>query len=72
MSTTAIDYNIPLELTTIMNSDCIIQREWEQVTKLIHPFPEQHMILSTSAPNNTIILATKLYELLSIKLNEFI
>lgn len=71
MSSITIDYNIPLELTKIINSDCIIQREWDQVTKLIQPFPEQHMILSTSAPNNTIILAMKIYELLSINLNDF-
>lgn len=71
MASTSIDFNIPSVMNDIISSDCIIKQEWDQVISLIQPFPEQHMILSTSAPNNTLILAMKIYESLSLKLNEF-
>jgi hypothetical protein len=66
-----IDYNIPSELINLVKSNCIKSPEWEQVCDLIQPFPDQHMLLSTNAPNNTLILATKIYDLLGLNLSEF-
>lgn len=62
-------YNIPIELTELINSNCI--SNWERICALIQPFPEQHMIIATNAPNNTIIIATKIFSLLGLNLSEF-
>lgn len=70
---TTINNTIPIELTELINSVSVNlhAHEWEQICALIQPFPEQHMILSTNTPNNTLILAAKICGLLGINLNEF-
>jgi hypothetical protein len=70
---TTLNNTIPIELTELIKSCSIFtqKNEWGQICALIQPFPEQHMILSTNTPNNTIILAAKICDLLGINLTEF-
>lgn len=64
-------YTIPTELNSLIKSNCVNVSDWTHICALIQPFPEQHIILSTNAPNNTIILATKIFDLMGIDLLEF-
>lgn len=65
--------HIPDEIKKIidLDSDYICHNTWEQIKNLICPSPEQHMLLYTNAPNNTLLLANKIYKLFGLDLNKF-
>ena len=60
---------IPRELTNLINN--VDVSNWSQIAELITPYPAQHLLLTTNAPNNGIILSSKIFDLMSVALQDF-
>ena len=60
---------IPEQLVNLIN--IVEVSNWDQITELIKPYPAQHILLTTNAPNNCLILASKIFDLMSVSLRNF-